>query len=260
MPNINTILITGASRGLGHALATRFAQTGHTVLAVGRDAMALEHLQANYPKFIQAIVADITTEAGREAIYKHVMHAAKPLSIIHNAAIAETCALSNINDELFQTHFATNVFAPLLITQQCLPLLTTGQRILHISSAAAVLPLEHQLLYCTSKAALEHASRCLNTELNERGVYSGILWPGVMTTPMQEKLCTEGEPAAREFYIKLREQKQSLQPELVAEFTEWVLLKTTNQDFSTKTWNIYDVEQHPNWLPTDALPPSYNVI
>jgi benzil reductase ((S)-benzoin forming) len=260
MSNINTILITGASRGLGHALATRFAHTGHMVFAVGRDPAALEQLQANHPKLIHTIVADITTEMGRDAIRKQVTNTGKPLSIIHNAAIAQTSAFPSVTEKSFQEHFVTNVFAPMLLTQQCLPLLTAGQRILHISSGAAVFPLANQLIYCASKAAVEHASRCLNVELNNREIYSGILWPGLMDSPMQEKLRTVGDPATREFYIKAKTQQQLLEPALVAEFVEWVLLKTNHTDFSAKTWDIYDVEQHPHWLPQSIAAPSYNVI
>jgi short-subunit dehydrogenase len=188
MSKINTILITGASRGLGHALATRFAQTGHMVFAVGRDATALEQLHLNHPKLIIPIVADIATEAGREIIHQHVTQVSKPLSIIHNAAIANTCEFSDINESILQNYFATNVFAPILLTQQCLPLLTAGQRILNISSAVAVSPLANQLVYCATKASLEHASRCLNTELNKHDVYSGILWPGMII--MDPENCT----------------------------------------------------------------------
>lgn len=260
MSNIHTILITGASRGLGHALATRFAQTGHTVFAVGRDAAALEQLQANYPQLISPIVADIVTDAGREIIYQHVTRVGKPLSIIHNAAIANTCEFSDINESILQNYFATNVFAPILLTQQCLPLLTAGQRILHISSGAAAFALANQLTYCATKAALEHVSRCMNLELAAQQVHSGILWPGMMNTPMAEKLRTLGKDHVREFYIKAKTQQQLLEPTVVAQFVEWVLLKTTNQDFSTKTWDVYDIEQHPNWLPKGITTPTYNVV
>ncbi len=82
MSNINTILITGASRGLGHALATHFAQMGHTVFAVGRDQTAIEQLEATHPQLIKPIVADITTATGRDIIHKQVMQSGKPLSII----------------------------------------------------------------------------------------------------------------------------------------------------------------------------------
>jgi len=260
MLSINTLLITGASRGLGYALATRLAQTGHTIFAVGRDATALEQLHANYPKLIIPIVADFATESGREIIHEHVTRVGKPLSIIHNAAIANTCEFSTITESVLQDYFATNVFAPILLTQQCLPLLTKDQRILHISSGAAVFPLANQLVYCATKAALEHASRCLNMELNKHDVYSGILWPGVMNTPMQEKLRRLGSDRAREIYTKLHEQRQLLEPSFVAQFVEWVLLKTSNHDFSTKTWDVYNTEQHPHWLPKGAATPSYGVV
>jgi hypothetical protein len=81
----------------------------------------------------------------------------------------------------------------------------------------------------------------------------------MMDTPMAEKLRTLGKDHVRNFYIKAQAQKQLLNPQLVAEFVAWVLLETNSIDFSTKTWDVYDIEQHPNWLPEGVVPPSYNV-
>lgn len=256
MTSINTILITGSSRGLGYALALHFAQHGQTVFAVGRDAAALAKLQKKFPTLIRPIATDMTTEDGRKLIAAQVLATKQPISIIHNAAIAQTRAFANVDEKLFIEHFATNVFAPLLLTQACLPALAAGQRILHISSAAGSYPLENQLVYCATKAALEHANRCLNVELAERSIYAGILWPGIMDTPMAEKLRTQFEPTARALYIKLQE--QLLEPSLVAQFVAWVLLNTNNSEFSNKTWNIYDSEQQAHWLPKDRQAPTYN--
>jgi hypothetical protein len=81
-----------------------------------------------------------------------------------------------------------------------------------------------------------------------------------MNTPMAEKLRTIGKDHIREFYIKAQAQGQLLETSLVAQFVEWVLLKTSNADFSSKTWNVYDTEQHPNWLPDNAATPTYSVV
>ena len=158
---INTFLITGASQGLGRALALQLVGMGHRVYAVGRSENLLAGL-SKISELIVPIVADISEEQGRQHIYTQV-DKNKSLSIIHNAAMALPDLFSD--DELSHQHFATNYFAPLAITRQFLALLK-GQRVLHISSGAASTALPGLLSYCASKAALEQATRCLNVELN----------------------------------------------------------------------------------------------
>ena len=256
---IDTILITGCSRGLGYALATSFAQNGQNIYAVSRDEKSLEQLKAEYPELIQPIVADIATEVGRQAVTERVMRTRKPLSIIHNAGIANPIPFNKMNEKILQEHFATNVFAPLLITQQCLQLLT-GQRVIHISSGAAELALADLLPYCASKAALDQSTRCINKELNSHIIYCANLRPGMVDTPMQENFRSSAVLSMRDFYVKAQDQKQLINPSLAAKFVKWVLLNTDNNTFSSRTWNIYDPEQHRNWVPVGTPAPSFKMV
>ncbi len=245
---IETLLITGCTQGLGHALALKFSNIGCYVYALGRNEQILEELSC-FSEFIKPIVADITTKPGRETIAKHIK-INTPISIIHNAAIIQPAQLANLSEALLREHFETNLLAPILITQQLISCLRTGQRILNISSAAASIPLSGLLPYCTTKSALEFVTRCLNVEMNARGIYCASLRPGMIDTRMQSNLRNSDENARPngEFYINAKNENTLIKPAVVAEFIAWVLMKTSDSAFSETVWNIYDSAHHDAWL------------
>lgn len=256
---IKTLLITGCTHGLGKALAIKFAQIDCIVYAVGRDEVELEKL-SKYSNFIRPIQADILTSGGKQSIIKQV--GMEPLSIIHNAAIVKPIQFNNLTHSSLQEHFETNLYAPLLLTQQLLPLLTHGQRVLNISSGAADLPLQGLLPYCTTKSALEFATRCLNSELNSRGVYCASLRPGMIDTPMQENLRNTNKDILpnQEFYVRAKNENTLIHPAMVAEFVIWTLMKTNDEQFSETSWNIHDKTYQSIWLKDAGYPDLFSLF
>jgi benzil reductase ((S)-benzoin forming) len=242
---IKKILITGCSQGLGHSLALQFAKKGCHVFAVGRHLEKLEAL-ARQSSLIQAFSADIATTDGRRKIVETV--AKDSISIIHNAAILDPMMFVDLSESLWRLHFETNFFAPLLITQQLLPVLK-GQRVLHVSSGAANIPLPGLLTYCTTKASLEHATSCLNSELKEREIYFANLRPGMIDTNMQTNLrnTEKSKLPDRQFYIDSKQNNQLLSPDSVAKFVAKVVLETDNNVFCSTSWNVHD-ERYKEWL------------
>lgn len=253
---INTLLITGCTYGLGRALALKFAKDNYDVYAVGRSKDLLGEL-AKMHASIQPIVADITTIEGRETINEYVKQK-NSISVIHNAAIAEPCQFSLMSESLLREHIETNYIAPILITQNLLPLLTKGQRILHVTSGAANMAISGLMPYCTTKAAMQLATQCLNAEMKSRGVYCANLRPGVIDTPMESKLRDADVRVlpSRDFYINLAKENKLISPELVAEFVSWVMLKTDDASFNETSWNIYDESHHQYWLPLHEKMPT----
>ena len=245
---IKNILITGCTQGLGNALAKKFADLNLTVFAVGRNIALLEKL-ASYSKKIHSISADINTKAGKKIILENI-DSVKEISIIHNVAIAEPCMFSSLNENLLRKHIETNYISPAILTQKILPKLQADQRVLHISSSAANLSLPGLMSYCTTKSALEHMTNCLNMELNKQGTYFANLRPGMIDTPMELKFRTSSlnELPQREFYVRAKNENKLIQPEIVAEFIAWVMLKTEDEIFSNTLWNIYNESYQPQWL------------
>ena len=250
---IDALLITGCTQGIGRELACKFSQLGCIVYTVGRDLAALQALEAAHSN-IKPIFADIATEVGRTSVVS-AMSKQKSFSVIHNASIAKPESFSSMSEALLREHLETNYFAPLLITQQLLPFMTSGQRIMHITSGAANMPLSGLMPYCTSKAAMQLAIQCLNIELNPRGIYCANLGPGMVDTPMQMKFRTTDEQTLpnRQFYINALEKKQLKQPSMVAEFVSWVMLKTEDIIFSKTAWSIDEKSYQKEW-PTGEMP------
>lgn len=248
-----TILITGCSRGIGRAITLRLAQKNCDILAVARNTHLLQEM-AKYSEKIYPICADITESKGREKIYDVVKSKNKPLSIIHNAAIAVPTQFISTDETLFLECIHTNFLAPLLITQQLLPWLP-HERVLHITSGAASLPLAGLLPYCATKAAMQQAIACLNVELNQKNIFCANLRPGIVDTDLVLNFRNTNAEVLpnKDLYVQHAKENKLIAPEVVAEFVSWVLLKTDNQLFSKTLWNIFDVAYHSHWLPSLSL-------
>jgi benzil reductase ((S)-benzoin forming) len=244
----NAILITGCTHGLGRELALRFARENSKVYAVGRNEKLLNEL-AEISENIIAVVSDVATEAGRKIIIESVKKE-KSISIIHNAAISSPSLISGLSEHLLREHFETNFFAPFLLNQKLLPFLKNNSRVLHISSAASELSLPGLMPYCTSKRALEHMTNCFNAEFKYKDIYFANLRPGMIDTPMQDKLrnSDESDLPGRGFYLEAKKDNKLMPPELAAEFVAWVMTKTDNLAFSGGLWDISDISHHKNWI------------
>ncbi|WP_242908372.1 SDR family NAD(P)-dependent oxidoreductase [Actinomadura terrae] len=180
---MKTALITGASRGLGRALAHELARDGWHLVIDARDAAAL-HAAARDIGSVTAVAGDVTDAAHRAALAAAVSGGLDLL--VNNASTLGTTPLPRLADQPVQDladTFATNVLAPLALLQAVLPSLRArGGAVLNISSDAAVEGYETWGGYGSSKAALEQISRVLAAEEPALAVW----WadPGEMATDM----------------------------------------------------------------------------
>ena len=130
------ILITGGGTGIGRALAEKFAAKGWQVIIVGRRSEFLQDVVSQYPESILAITADVGKYVDRQTITSQVQ---KPLHLlVHNAAVLGPVGpLLEVSLEDWRSHIASNVEGPLFLTQELLPKLVEGSRVIQISSGAA---------------------------------------------------------------------------------------------------------------------------
>ena len=181
-------VVTGASRGLGRALARALAEDGYRLVVDARDAVALHEAMDGLPAgtVVTVIPGDITSAAHRGDLRRAADALGGPDLLINNAGTLGPSPLPPVSEfplgEL-RTAFEVNVFAPLALTQLMLPALRErGGAVLSVTSDAAVEAYAGWGGYGASKAALDHASAILAQE--EPDVTVWAVDPGDMRTAM----------------------------------------------------------------------------
>jgi len=250
-----TIIITGASSGIGEALAKHLASLNHHVIATGRNEVALEKLQNLYPENIKTVVADLMNSEDWIKIHDAIDPTASGIFLVHNAGIASPKLLSEISEEEWDAHYLTNTKAVVFLTQLLLPYLKNGGRVLNISTGLAHNTLPAMAAYGVSKAATYMWKECCNAELNDQEIYFGSVMPGVVDTPIQRKLklFDPKEFPAVEIFKGFSERDELLDPSTVAKFLSWLLFDVDSSQFVVGDWNINDTSHHPYWAESNEI-------
>jgi NAD(P)-dependent dehydrogenase (short-subunit alcohol dehydrogenase family) len=186
----NRALITGASRGLGLALARALATEGWELIIDARGQRDLLAAAAELGELtpVHAVPGDVADESHRRDLVASVDAPGGGLDLlVHNASLlgpSPQPALADYPVDVLERVYAANVFAPLRLTQLLLPHMAPDARIISITSDAAVEPYEGWGGYGSSKAALEQWTRVLAAERPELRVY--VVDPGDMRTQMHQ--------------------------------------------------------------------------
>jgi NAD(P)-dependent dehydrogenase (short-subunit alcohol dehydrogenase family) len=180
-----TAIVTGASRGLGLALARALAGRGWRLVVDAREAAPLETAAAELPE-VTALSGDVADPAHRRAL---VEAAGERIDLlVNNASLlgpSPQPALADYPLDVLESVYRVNVIAPLALVQLALPRLADGARIVNVTSDAAVEPYEGWGGYGSSKAALEQLTAILAAEHPALRVYA--VDPGDMNTRMHQE-------------------------------------------------------------------------
>src|SRR5579863_5624014 len=190
--NDKTALVTGASRGLGRALAAGLAREGYDLIIDARDAVALraaaDQIRAAGGQ-VTAVAGDVTDPAHRAALGRAAQAAGRLDLLVNNAGTLGASPLPALADypvDDLRAAFEANVIAPVALTQLLLPLLrASGGAVLNITSDAAVAAYAGWGGYGAAKAALEQASNVLAAE--ELAVLVWWADPGDLRTDMHQR-------------------------------------------------------------------------
>lgn len=182
------ILVTGASSGLGLEIAQSCARMGAELIITGRDperlARSLDALRAISDRPHASFQAELTDTAQRAALVASVTGEINGL--VHSAGISRLCPVRMMSEAHLREVQATNVDAPMLLTQALLKrnLVAANGSILFIASIAAHIGVAGVGAYSGSKAALLAMSRCLAMEVVKRKIRVNCLSPALVETPL----------------------------------------------------------------------------
>ena len=181
---MNRYLITGASRGIGRAIAQKLANKDVTLLLHGRDTNALSET-CRAVEAVGCAATPLIFDLGEPNQIAQLVERVGSDSLdalINNAGIAVVKPLHEISLDEWQSIFAINVTAPFLLSQALAPKMQPGASIVNILSIAAKTGFPNWTSYCMSKFALEGFSQALREELRPHGIRVINLYPAATNT------------------------------------------------------------------------------
>lgn len=179
------ILVTGASSGIGRAIAIGCSQMGADIVLTGRDELRLfETMESLHQGQHQMLMADLTNENEREKLINDL---SQPIDgCVHSAGISKLSPFRMMTEDHLMEIMSINVIAPMLLTQALLKKQKIQNKgsILFISSIAAHVGVQGVGGYSGSKAAVIGMMRCLALEVVKRKIRVNSLSPALVKTPL----------------------------------------------------------------------------
>jgi short-subunit dehydrogenase len=193
------VVITGASRGIGLALARRFAKAGSAVAMIARDQSLLagmaEGVQRDFNVKAIPIALDITAEDAPAALDAAVAAAGLYTdTLVNNAGIGIAGPFHTQSEEQLERLIALNITALTRLTRHVLPSLRARARggILNIASLGGLVPGPHQAAYYASKAYVISLTEAIRHEVRGEGVRVAVAAPGPVQTTFHRAMGAEG--------------------------------------------------------------------
>ena len=182
------VIITGASKGIGKAIATEFASHGHNLILCSRNGAALyktvEVLQTHYPSIsIKATTFDLSISA--KEFGNWILDTGwEPDVLINNAGLFEPGSVHNEPEGLLENQMATNLYSAYHLTRTVLPKMMERKagHIFNICSIASLHAYKNGGAYSISKFAMDGFSRNLREEMKEYGIKVTAVYPGAALT------------------------------------------------------------------------------
>ncbi|KAH8416780.1 hypothetical protein KR222_004082 [Zaprionus bogoriensis] len=196
--NDKVVIVTGASSGIGAAIAQVLAREGAQLALVGRNVANLEATQATLQQQRKGVktlnvVADVTSDA--EAIVQQTLkHFGRIDVLVNNAGILGKGPLEDLDIAEFDAVLNTNLRGVVLLTKAVLPhLVQTKGAVVNVSSCAGIRPFAGALSYGVSKAALDQFTKIVALELAPKGVRVNSVNPGFVVTNIHSRVGIKDE-------------------------------------------------------------------
>ncbi|MBQ2954457.1 MAG: SDR family NAD(P)-dependent oxidoreductase [Clostridia bacterium] len=250
---MKTILVTGASGGMGSAICRLLAERGFRVYALDVKPLNMAG--------VASFVCDLRTEDGAAAALSWFQaQEARLDAIVHAAGVYDLDSLVEMDDERFRRIFEVNVFAACHVNRLFTPMMASGGRIVFITSELAPLnpPMPFTGVYAVTKKTLEAVAGSLRTEMALRDIAVSIVRPGAVKTPLLgdstraltrfcERTRYYGVNAGRFRRVVDSVEARSVPPERVAEKVHRALTAKHPK-------RVYNLNRNPLLLLLNALP------
>jgi NAD(P)-dependent dehydrogenase (short-subunit alcohol dehydrogenase family) len=217
-------IVTGASRGIGAAIARRLAEDGLKVALVARSRDAIEPLARELGGI--AVTADVTARGASEVILQEVESRLGPPSVlIPNAGIESSYKLAATSDEAWDEVMTINATAVFRLCRAAIPAMVGRGygRVVVVASTAALVGYAYTSAYCASKHAVVGLVKAIAMEIATSDVTINAVCPGFVDTPMTDRSVARivdktgrDKEAAREALAKTSPQRRLFAPEEIA--------------------------------------------
>ena len=197
---MSVIVVTGASSGIGRALALRAARAGYDVVGIGRNTAALDGL-AERVRRERGRIAVGTYDVGEPASARAIVDLARRTFgridvLVNNAGHTAAGPLSTQSDDALRDQFATHAIGPVALVREALPLLRESRgHVFMLGSGVARVPVGGLGAYPPSKAATRSATSILRRELKPEGIAVTYVDPGAVDTAFMSRAGMAGAPA-----------------------------------------------------------------
>lgn len=229
-------IVTGASRGIGRAIALALADAGHRLVLVARDGATLGHV-ADEVRGHGARTISVAADLLDPAAVPHVVAAAAqafgpPTVVVNNAGTAPADKVERTTDEQLQAVFALHVRAPLAFARACVPAMKQQGRghLLQLASTAGLRGFPFTSAYTAAKHGMVGLSRALHAELAGSGIAVHALCPGFVDTEITRQaaaaVAARGRTTAAEAFARMAAQNRIGRmhtPEEVAARAAWLI-------------------------------------
>ncbi len=187
-------LVTGASRGIGEAIARRLAAEGATLLAAARSKQALAQVVADIAGAggrARALTLDVSDSSSIEAVMKSALEEHGQIDVlVNNAGIAEDNLILRMSREAWDRVLATNLTGAFLLTQAVVKGMVRRRygRIVNVTSVVGLMGNAGQANYAAAKAGLVGLTRSVARELGSRDITCNAVAPGFIATAMTDRM------------------------------------------------------------------------
>lgn len=178
------VVVTGASSGIGRAIAEQFGAQGAKVVLFGRNQKRLSEVAS---KITQALIVqgDVRKTSDLNRLYQECQQKWGNIDVlIANAGVADARKITEVDENFFDEIVDINYKGLYFTVQRALPFLNSGASIVLISSVAASIGWPEYSVYASTKAAVSHLARCFSAELITQGIRVNALSPGFVDTPI----------------------------------------------------------------------------